>query len=325
MKRGWIFLIGGFIIFWFVISNQRGWADQRYTVKPGDSLYSISKSFGLSVEAIKKTNHLEGDRIWPKQTLRIPTEDVRRESKVAKKGIKKESKSSEGIHRKPNPEMETYVVQKGESLYSISKKYGVSIEEIKRINHLSSTLLKIAQALKLPSTQMEDAFEENGDLEERNDLNLMEEALREEGGKEKQLGEPLGKWSSPEERNLFIKVVKTFLGVPYRLGGSTLKGIDCSAFVKKIYQIFNVDLPRTAREQIFFGKRVKREELEEGDLVFFKTRRANGTHVGIYVGNNEFVHASSWSKEVKIDSLEAPYFDRRFLGGVRIKELGQES
>ncbi|MGB9630061.1 MAG: C40 family peptidase, partial [Thermodesulfobacteriota bacterium] len=116
-----------------------------------------------------------------------------------------------------------------------------------------------------------------------------------------------------------------FLGVPYRLGGSTLKGIDCSAFVRKIYQIFNVDLPRTAREQIFFGKRVRKEELEEGDLVFFKTHRANGTHVGIYVGNNEFVHASSWSKEVKIDSLETPYFNKRFLQGVRIKELGQES
>lgn len=323
MKRGWIFLIGGLVLLCFVISVQRGWADQRYTVKPGDSLYRISKSFGVSVEAIKRTNHLEGDRIWPKQILRIPTEDLRREGKVAKKDKRKESKSSEGIHKEFYREMEPYVVQKGENLYSISKKYGVSIEEVKRINHLSSTVLKVGQVLKLPSPQMEETFEEDGDLEERKDQ--MEEAVTEKGMKEKQLGEPLGKWSSPEERNLFIKVVKTFLGVPYRLGGSTLKGIDCSAFVKKIYQIFNVDLPRTAREQIFFGKRVKREELEEGDLVFFKTRRANGTHVGIYVGNNEFVHASSWSKEVKIDSLETPYFDRRFLGGVRIKELGQES
>ncbi len=225
----------------------------------------------------------------------------------------------EGMSKKAFLEMEPYIVQKGESLYSISKKCGVSIEEIKKINHLSSTILKVGQALKLPSTQMEEVFEEDGDLEERS--HLREEALTEKGEE----GKPLGKWTSLEERNLFVKVVKTFLGVPYRLGGCTLKGIDCSAFVKKVYQIFNVDLPRTAREQIFFGKRVKREELEEGDLVFFKTRRANGTHVGIYVGDREFVHASSWSKEVKIDSLEAPYFSKRFLGGVRVKELGQES
>ncbi len=120
-----------------------------------------------------------------------------------------------------------------------------------------------------------------------------------------------------------MRVVKTFLGVPYKLGGSTLRGIDCSAFVKKIYEIFNVDLPRTAREQLSVGKKIEKEQLEEGDLVFFK-RRGNSAHVGIYIGDNQFIHASSRNKEVKIDHLDLPYFNGRFLRGVRVKELEKE-
>jgi cell wall-associated NlpC family hydrolase len=119
--------------------------------------------------------------------------------------------------------------------------------------------------------------------------------------------------------------VKTFLGAPYRLGGSTLKGIDCSAFVKKIYEIFNIYLPRTVKEQFQIGKKVGKDELEEGDLVFFKTQRSNNGHVGIYIGNNEFVHASRFNKEVKVDNLNTPYFSKCFLKGVRVKELEQES
>ena len=134
----------------------------------------------------------------------------------------------------------------------------------------------------------------------------------------------LGKWSNSEERSLLVRVVKTCLGVPYKLGGSTLKGIDCSAFVKKIYEVFNIELPRTTREQFTIGKKVQKNQLEEGDLVFFK-ERGNRAHVGIYVGDNQFVHASSYSREVKIDYLDTPYYSQRFLRGVRIKELERES
>jgi hypothetical protein len=132
--------------------------------------------------------------------------------------------------------------------------------------------------------------------------------------------ELLGKWNSTEERQLFIRVATGFLGAPYRLGGSSVKGLDCSAFVRKIYEFFGVTLPRTAREQARIGISVLREELEAGDLVFFNTRRLLG-HVGIYIGNNEFVHASSRNKGVRIDSLKEPYYDRHFIKAVRLKGL----
>jgi peptidoglycan DL-endopeptidase LytE len=90
----------------------------------------------------------------------------------------------------------------------------------------------------------------------------------------------------------------------------------------KIYQFFDISLPRTAREQAHVGMRINREELQEGDLVFFNTRRAFG-HVGIYIGNNQFVHASSGKKarEVKIDSLDKPYYSQRFIKAVRLKDV----
>jgi peptidoglycan endopeptidase LytE len=225
--------------------------------------------------------------------------------------------------KRPSVETESYIVRKGDSLYRISKRVGLSIEEIKRMNRLYSTTLKVGQVLNLPKTGLGDGVEETEELGGFKESTV--EQLTEGNVDKQEAPEPLGKWSSPEERNLFIGVVKTFLGAPYRLGGSTLKGIDCSAFVKKIYEIFNTYLPRTVREQFQIGKEIERHELEEGDLVFFKTRRPNNAHVGIYIGNNEFVHASNFKKEVKVDNLDTPYFSKRFLKGVRIKELEKET
>jgi len=124
----------------------------------------------------------------------------------------------------------------------------------------------------------------------------------------------LGKWKDPDERSLFIKVVRSFLGVPYKLGGNTVRGIDCSAFVKKVYEIFDVSLPRTAREQSLIGKKIDRDSLQEGDLVFFKTRR---DHVGIYVGNNQFIHLSYSSRQAKVDNLDSQYFSNGSSGESR--------
>ncbi|MCX8118198.1 MAG: LysM peptidoglycan-binding domain-containing protein [Desulfobacterota bacterium] len=280
-------------------------AETRYTVKSGDTLYTIAKQYGISVEALREANGLSGSLLRPKQVLLIPS---------PQKGP-----SGNGL-RKTTWEPEVYVVKQGESLHSISKKTGLSIEEIKRLNRLQTSALKVGQRLILSERRGSQAeeLEELGDVSESSDSPVTEA----EGFKD---SEPLGKWRSPEERNLFIRVVKTFLGVPYRLGGSTIKGMDCSAFVKKIFEIFNVHLPRTAREQLSIGKKVGREELEEGDLLFFRTRRANNIHVGIYIGNNEFIHASYRSKEVRVDSLDLPYFRQRFLNGVRVIELEQES
>ena len=296
-----------------------GWADERYTVKAGDSLYGIAKSFGVTVDALKRANNLEGNGLKAKQVLVVPASGP--DSGAPSRPAARE-KRLEGPGKRVLAETESYVVQPGESLSVISKRTGLSVDEIKRINQLRSSSLKVGQKLLLPrqKTEGEEELEEGTDPD-----GAVIEASSDGNGSRTECIDTLGKWNGPEERSLLIKVAKTFLGVPYRLGGSTLRGIDCSAFVKKIYEIFDIYLPRTSWEQFKTGKSVGRDALEEGDLVFFKVRRANGMHVGIYIGNRQFVHASNHEKEVKVDTLDTPYFNTRFVKGVRVKELARES
>ena len=230
---------------------------------------------------------------------------------------------------------EAYKVRRGDSIAAIAKKHGVDPGALKEMNNLRSNFLKTGQKIILAkadagqekkaqpagvSMEAGENDEEDGGLtgDPIGDISLTETEKDVQSN-----AELLGKWNNPEERKLFVKVAAAFLGAPYRLGGVSLRGIDCSAFVKKIYQLFEVSLPRTAKEQAHVGARIARDDLIEGDLVFFNTKRSFG-HVGIYIGNNEFVHASSRNKGIRIDNLEQPYFNKRFVKAVRLKGLDEE-
>ncbi len=106
-------------------------------------------------------------------------------------------------------------------------------------------------------------------------------------------------------------------GIRYRMGGTTKKGIDCSAFTKGLMaEVYGLEIQRTAREQYKNCEHIKKDELMEGDLVFFNTR-GGVSHVGVYVTNGHFVHSSS-SGGVAISKLEDAYYSRRFIGGGRV-------
>lgn len=110
------------------------------------------------------------------------------------------------------------------------------------------------------------------------------------------------------------------IGVRYRFGGQTPeKGLDCSGLVKYVFeQVTGVSMPRSAREQAKVGEKVDREDLQPGDLVFFNTRRAAFSHVGIYLGDNEFVHAPRKKSSVKIANIDGQYWKKRFNGARRL-------
>ncbi|WP_284204939.1 NlpC/P60 family protein [Psychromonas marina] len=123
-----------------------------------------------------------------------------------------------------------------------------------------------------------------------------------------------------EDNLLFYLLRKEFSkwqGTPYRLGGNSKKGIDCSALVQNIYRdSFNITLPRTTETQVEQGYLVYRNQLQIGDLVFFKTGW-NTRHVGIYIGNEEFIHAST-SQGVITSSLNNVYWKPRYWQAKRI-------
>jgi lipoprotein Spr len=116
-----------------------------------------------------------------------------------------------------------------------------------------------------------------------------------------------------------FEYITQWWAVPYRIGGTGMNGIDCSAFVKGIVQnTYQVELPRTSREQADFSTSISKDELTEGDLVFFNTR-GGISHVGMYLNNNKFVHAST-SNGVIISDLNETYWKKRFVKAGRISK-----
>jgi cell wall-associated NlpC family hydrolase len=121
------------------------------------------------------------------------------------------------------------------------------------------------------------------------------------------------------DRQAIVQYARSFLGTPYRYGGTTRSGVDCSGLVTAVYREFNISLPRSSKDQSRVGKRVDRSSLAPADLVFFKTS-GSGTisHVGIYIGNGQFIHASTGAKKVRIDHMNDDYFKRRFRTARRV-------
>lgn len=112
------------------------------------------------------------------------------------------------------------------------------------------------------------------------------------------------------------RLIDEWWGAPYKIGGITKKGVDCSAFVQNLMTVvYEEPLPRTAHEQKALCKEVSKEELREGDLVFFNTR-GGVSHVGVYLHNNKFVHAST-SGGVTISDLAESYWQKRFIAAGR--------
>ncbi len=118
-----------------------------------------------------------------------------------------------------------------------------------------------------------------------------------------------------------IRIIDSYLGTPYRIGGDTHSGMDCSGFSMVVFDsVFDVALPHSALEQSELGERVSRDDLQIGDLVFFRTLGRRISHVGIYLGDGLFANASV-SEGVTISSLDSTYFRRRYAGARKIIQV----
>jgi cell wall-associated NlpC family hydrolase len=114
------------------------------------------------------------------------------------------------------------------------------------------------------------------------------------------------------------RTAERFVGIPYRWGGNNVvEGMDCSGFVRAVYNLCGVNIPRCSQEQFRAGENVGRVDLKDGDLVFFGSSEDAINHVGIYVGNGRFVHAPRRGAEIKVTSLDDPYFAKKFVGARR--------
>ena len=124
-------------------------------------------------------------------------------------------------------------------------------------------------------------------------------------------------WSSAQDLTEFALGL---IGVDYKFGGNSPEtGLDCSGLVRYVFQqVTGVTLPRTAREMSRVGDQVARDDLKPGDLVFFNTRRFAFSHVGIYLGDNRFIHAPARGREVEVATFDKSFWQQRFNGARRL-------
>ncbi len=113
-----------------------------------------------------------------------------------------------------------------------------------------------------------------------------------------------------------VDYAKQFIGTPYVYGGSSPSGFDCSGYTSYVYKQFGITLPRTSSSQYNYVAKVSRNELKPGDLVFFGSGSVG--HVGMYIGNNQFIHSPSSGKTVCIESMSSSYYTRNYIGAGRV-------
>ncbi len=257
-------------------------------VKRGDSLHTIARRHHLTVDQLKQFNALTGNQLRPGQRLHL-------------------SDSPDAVTATParaaeGPAVDSHKVKKGDTLYSIARRHGMAVEDLKRINDLTSSRLKVGQRLVLASPEPDPSpLLLPGDANEDEVLDL---ATTSDGALE--------------------QAAFNYLSTPYRFGGSSRKGIDCSAFVQNVFRDVDVDLPRSAREQFRVGEEVDRGDLQPGDLLFFRTYARYPSHVGIYLGDGKMIHASSRSRRVVVTDIDFPYYRKRFIGAKRISLLDED-
>jgi len=304
--------------------------NKTHTVKKGDTLIGIANKYGTNVAALTNYNNLNSLTLRVGDKIQIPDKSykytksgniqyrvkrgdtlstIARNFKVTVSSIKsanglRSSRIKAGTKltiptAKKNTTVVKHTVRRGDTLSSIARKHGSSVSSIKRANNLKSSYIRPGQKLKIHSTV--NTYVTTVKLPNRGKVN-----------KNLFINEF-------EAKNELVEVAKKYLGAPYKFGGtSTRTGIDCSAYVNKIYGYFDVNLPRTARDIYKKGHWVSKGKLQKGDLVFFTTYAKFPSHVGIYIGNNKFIHASSASKRVTITNINKNYYKKRYIGAKRI-------
>jgi cell wall-associated NlpC family hydrolase len=138
-----------------------------------------------------------------------------------------------------------------------------------------------------------------------------------------QLGDHIGqvRQSVSEKASELVANAMGFLGVPYRRGGNSIEtGFDCSGFVRAMYQqTVGLILPRRADQQAAATQTIEKTELQPGDLVFFNTMRRAFSHVGIYIGDNKFIHSPRPGAQVRVEDMRLSYWKTRFNGARRVE------
>jgi peptidoglycan DL-endopeptidase LytE len=283
-------------------SNNAFSAPAANNVKQKDTQITATKS----QTSVEKSRNLSSTK---SKKVKISKRTSKKHIKIANKTRKEvnDNRLNEFEITENDGEFTEYKTKKGDTIEKIAMMFNVDKNDILEANNLKDKKLSPKKVILIPKITEEEKDDEFITLTNK----------------------PLKPWKSSEEKYMLVKVAKSFVGAPYKYGGESVKGLDCSAYVKKIYDIFDVQLPRSARDQFKTGWKISKDNLAIGDLVFFKTKRyaKYPTHVGIFIGDGNFIHSSSGHNRlgVKIDSLSSDFYSRTYIGATRVKQTSDEN
>jgi LysM repeat protein len=275
-----------------------------YVIKSGDTLSKIATKHKIKVNDLMKWNGLKNHLIYPGQKLKVSNgtntaAEVKKETKPAKSAQKPvasaPSKPTQTPAVKPAPAQPTksaattaeqteYVVKSGDTLSKIGLQFGMTVQQLKDVNKLTSDLIFVGQKLLV------------------NKLAGLPAAVIAPANPPANSQEPA-----------VISFAKEVMGVPYVWAGSTPEGFDCSGFIYYAYNKAGKQMGRYSSEG-YYNRSFYVNEPQPGDLVFFENTYKKGiSHMGIYLGNNEFIHAST-TGGVMISNLSENYYAKHFEG-----------
>lgn len=257
-----------------------------YTVKGGDTLSSIARSHSTTVAKIQQLNNISGSIIHPGQKLKVAgTAQVVVSAPTPAPTVTAPAPA-------PAPATSTYRVVGGDTLSKISRSYNVSVAQLMSWNNLNSSTIHVGQTLRI------------------------------QGGATVTPSSPV-QVSNPapaaSKAGQVISIARSQLGVPYAWGGTTASGFDCSGYLFYVYNRAGITIPRTNTIG-YYASSFTVSSPQPGDLVFFKnTYRPGISHVGIFIGNNSFIHAGG--DRVQITNLNDSYWGKHFDSFKRLNAM----
>ena len=253
-------------------SSSSSSSSSTYTVKSGDTLSHIAAAHGVTVKNLMEWNNLSTTLIYPGNKLVV--------KKPSSSGSSSSGSSSSG--GSSSGKTTTYVVKSGDSLSKIAKQYGVTVKNLMEWNNLKSTTIYIGDKLVIGGKASS--------------------APKNNGG---------SSGSSSPSASKLISAAKSAIGTKYVWGGSSLSGFDCSGFIYWAFNQAGHNISRLSTEG-YYNRSYIVNNPQPGDLVFFEgTYKSGISHMGIYLGNNQFIHAGS-STGVTITNLNNSYWKKHF-------------
>ena len=261
-------------------------SSETYTVKSGDTLYRIAQKHSITVSQLMSWNDLSNTIIYPAQVLKVTKPSTNGTSGSAGSSS---ASSSTGSSGSSTATATTYTVKSGDTLSKIARSYSMTVSQIKSLNDLTSDLIYVGQKLKISK--------------EASDLPSVSKPSSGSSSAKETIG-------NSAFTSKLISISKSLIGTKYVWGGTTPKGFDCSGFIHYVFNKAGHSMPRYTAEG-YYNRSYYVNSPKPGDIIFFSGTYKKGiSHLGIYLGNNEFIHADN--SGVRITSTNNSYYKKHF-------------